>query len=75
MAFYTSSGHSGIEVTTKRVLALLYWKGIRKDIQTFIQGCDICQGSKTDLARYPGLLQPLHIPKAVWAEISLDSVE
>ncbi|GKD11864.1 putative mitochondrial protein, partial [Tanacetum coccineum] len=35
----------------------------------------ICQISKPDLAAYPGLLQPLHVPNLIWKEISMDFIE
>ncbi|GJV78893.1 reverse transcriptase [Tanacetum coccineum] len=35
----------------------------------------VCQTNKPDLSAYPGLLQPLPIPKLVWSEISMDFIE
>ncbi|KAH0661539.1 hypothetical protein KY284_026470 [Solanum tuberosum] len=52
-------GRYGIEATLKRLLTLLYWKGMRKNVKVFGQNCDLCQKSKVDIAAYPGLLQPL----------------
>jgi transposase InsO family protein len=40
-----------------------------------IAACPVCQISKTEKVQYPGLLEPLPIPKAKWAEISMDFVE
>ncbi|KAH0657924.1 hypothetical protein KY289_026672 [Solanum tuberosum] len=36
-------GHYGIEATLKRLLTLLYWKGMRKNVKVFGQNCDLCQ--------------------------------
>ncbi|GJV99606.1 retrotransposable element Tf2 [Tanacetum coccineum] len=35
----------------------------------------VCQINKPDLSTYPGLLQPLPIPKLVWSKISMDFIE
>jgi hypothetical protein len=40
-----------------------------------IADCPVCQIWKTEKIQYPGLLEPLPIPKAKWSEISMDFVE
>jgi hypothetical protein len=40
-----------------------------------IAACPVCQISKTEKLQYPGLLEPLDIPKKKWSEISMDFVE
>ena len=37
--------------------------------------CPVCQISKTERIPYPGLLDPLPVPKSKWADISLDFME
>ncbi|GAU25035.1 hypothetical protein TSUD_155090 [Trifolium subterraneum] len=68
-------GHSGRDITTARVQSLFFWKGMRKDIQTFIRNCSTCQTCKSDYAASPGLLQPLPIPSQIWEDISMDFIE
>lgn len=68
-------GHSGVEATLKRLLTLFYWRNTRTEVRGFIQKCDICQKNKSDLAAYPGLLQPLPIPDVVWSQISMDFID
>jgi hypothetical protein len=63
-------GHSGRDITIARV-----WKGMRKDIQIFIQNCSTCQTCKSDYATSPGLSQPLSIPSQIWVDISMDFIE
>lgn len=48
---------------------------MRKEVKDFVQKCDICQKNKSDLAAYPGLLQPLPIPDVVWSQISMDVID
>ncbi|GJT77243.1 putative mitochondrial protein [Tanacetum coccineum] len=37
-------------------------KGMRKMVKEVVKTCDVCQGNKSDLSAYRGLLQPLPIP-------------
>ena len=68
-------GHSGRDVTHHRIRGLFYWNGMVKDIQAYIRGCAVCQQCKSDNAAYPGLLQPLPIPDAVWSDVSMDFID
>ena len=54
-------GHSGRDATLQRVKAVVFWKGISKDVKLFIHQCSTCQRCKYDSVAYPGLLQPLPI--------------
>lgn len=71
----SASRHSGVHVTSKRITGFCYWKGLKRDVRLYIRGCDSCQRCKYDQSSYPGLLQPLLIPTAVWTEISMDFIE
>lgn len=55
-------GHSGIHTTYLRAKGLFYWKGIKADVEAYIQGCDTCKQCKDESVACPGLLQPLPIP-------------
>lgn len=68
-------GHSGFPVTYKRMKQLFAWHGMKKEVQKFVSSCTICQQSKPDRSRLPGLLQPLPVPSASWQIISMDFVE
>ncbi|GKD72874.1 retrotransposon protein, putative, unclassified, partial [Tanacetum coccineum] len=70
-----SGGHSGVQATMKRVTGLCYWKKLRQQVKVFVAVCKVCQTNKPDLSAYPGLLQPLPIPKLIWSEISMDFIE
>ena len=68
-------GHLGIFRTYKRVAASFYWVGMKKDIQDYVQRCDVCQRNKHDSLAPAGLLQPLPIPDRVWEDVSMDFIE
>ncbi|XP_056696470.1 transposon Tf2-1 polyprotein isoform X1 [Spinacia oleracea] len=67
-------GHSGRELTLKRIKALFTWKGLSKEVRTFVRNCVTCQAAKHDTSAYPGLLQPLPIPEEVWVDVSMDFI-
>ncbi|GKV33977.1 hypothetical protein SLEP1_g42408 [Rubroshorea leprosula] len=68
-------GHSGAEVTMRKLVAIFYWKKMKKDVCKFVRGCDICQKNKYETLNPAGLLQPLPIPLRVWDEVSMDFIE
>ena len=61
--------------TYKRVAANFFWVGMKRDIQTYIQQCSICQHHKYDSTTPAGLLQPLLIPYGVWEDTSMDFIK
>lgn len=69
------SGHSGRDATHQRVKSLFYWKGMSKDIQSYIRSCSVCQQCKYETVASPGLEQPLPIPTAIWTDISMDFID
>ena len=50
----------------------IFWKGMKKYIQTFIRECQVFQRNKVDIVKLLVLLQPLHIANQIWEEISMD---
>jgi hypothetical protein len=68
-------GHSGSLVTYQKIKHLFHWPNMRRDIETFVQHCEICQQAKTEHCKLPGLLKPLPIPPEAWHTISLDFIE
>lgn len=68
-------GHSGFFRTYKRISEVVYWEGMRKDIQQHVATCEVCQMNKYQALSPAGLLQPLPIRTQVWADISMDFIE
>jgi transposase InsO family protein len=68
-------GHSGFLVTYRRVHQLFAWPKMKSYIKEYVAACSICQQSKPDRAKYPGLLQALPIPDQAWQVISMDFIE
>lgn len=76
-AFLTTpvGGHSGMQATFQQLKKLFHWKGLKQDVQTFVQQCAICQQAKHKECKLPGLLHPLPIPDNAWQDISMDFIE
>ena len=70
-----TGGHSGVYVTTKRISAVVYWKGLRKFVQEYVRNCSVCQRFKPENKPYSGLLQPLPVPEGVFTDITMDFIE
>lgn len=67
-------GHSGREITLKRIKSLFYWKGMTQHVRQFVRAFLVCQKSKTETIASPGLLQPLPLPEEVWTDVSMDFI-
>ena len=67
-------GHQGITATIKRVRRHYRFPGMKTEVQTVIQDCDICCKSKTARHKPYGLLQPLPVPDGPWQSVSLDFI-
>lgn len=76
-AMHTSplGGHSVQTACYQPLRLLFYWPLLKQDVNTFINSCEICQRSKDEHVKYPGLLQPLPIPQQAWKHISMDFIE
>ncbi|GMI67905.1 hypothetical protein HRI_000459800 [Hibiscus trionum] len=68
-------GHSGVTATIQRISAVLYWKGMKKDVKGWVRDCLTCQRNKGDKHHPRGLLQPLPIPETLWSSIGMDFIE
>lgn len=68
-------GHEGVQKTLQRLRASFATPRDNKLVRDYIRSCSVCQRNKTEHLHPAGLLQPLEVPKAVWADIAMDFVE
>ncbi|KAI2667777.1 Transposon Tf2-6 polyprotein [Labeo rohita] len=70
----TLAGHQGVQRTASFIGRAFWWRTLRKDVQEYVQACNICARSKNPNAPSTGELQPLPVPRRPWTHISLDFV-
>ncbi|KAI2643813.1 Transposon Tf2-9 polyprotein [Labeo rohita] len=70
----TLAGHQGVQRTVSFIDRAFWWRTLRRDVQEYVQACNICARSKTSNSPSTGELQPLPIPKRPWSHISVDFV-
>jgi transposase InsO family protein len=68
-------GHSGMRATYQRIKRLFHWPGLKQWVETKVATCPICQRSKHENCKYPGLLDPLPTPDMAWTHISMDFID
>lgn len=68
-------GHSGIQGSFKKLQQVFSWPGMKEQVKGVVSQCQICQLSKHENVKSPGLLQPLPIPEQAWVSISMDVID
>ena len=62
-AFHSSpiGGHSGVYATYQRIKQSFIWNGLKQQVESFVQQCEVCQKAKHVQNLPAGKLQPLPI--------------
>jgi hypothetical protein len=68
------AGHFGVKKTRALMIRKFYWPKMAKDIEQYVQGCDVCQRTKAPRHRPYGELAALSVPTRPWAEITMDFI-
>ena len=55
-------GHFGVDKTRELVSRKYYWPSLRKDVESYMKGCDVCLASKAVRHKPYGDPQSLPIP-------------
>ena len=67
-------GHFGIDKTRELVGRKYYWLSLKRDIESYVQGCNICLASKAVRHKPYRDLQSLPVPTYRWKDLSIDFV-
>ncbi len=68
------ASHFGIEKTRELIARKYYWPTLRRDVEAYVKGCDVCLASKAVRHKPYGDLQSLPIPTHRWKDLSMDFV-
>lgn len=69
-----TAGHPGQAKTHDLLSRHYYFPGLRKFVNTYVNGCHSCQRNKTPRHKPFGPLQPLPAPTAPWRSITMDAI-
>ncbi len=56
------------------VLRGYWWPKMKKTVEAYIKGCEVCQRTKTSTQAKAAPLYPNVIPKGPWTHISVDMI-
>ena len=68
------AGHGGIAKTLHLLTRSFWWKGVRQDVQDYVDKCLTCQTTKARNHLPYGKLLPLPIPDLPWQVVTMDFV-
>ena len=68
------AGHFGIEKTLELVARKYYWETLRRNVENYVKGCDVCLASKAVRHKPYGDLQSLPVPTHRWKDLTMDFV-
>ncbi len=68
------AGHFGIEKTRELIARKYFWPTMRRDVEAYVKGCDVCLASKAVRHKPYGDLQSLPVPTHRWKDLSMDFV-
>ena len=68
------AGYFGIEKTRELLSRKYYWPTLRRDVDNYVRGCDVCLASKAVRHKPYGDLQSLPVPTHCWKDLSMDFV-
>ncbi len=67
-------GYFGIEKTRELIARKYYWPTLRRDVEAYVKGCDICLTSKAVCHKPYGDLQLLPDPTHWWKDLLMDFI-
>ncbi len=67
-------GHFGIEKTRELIARKYYWLTLRRDVEAYVKGCDVCLTSKAVRHKPYGDLHLLPVLTHRWKDLSMDFV-
>jgi hypothetical protein len=69
-----TAGHPGINCTQELIYCNYWWPLIKRDVCTYVSGCQVCQKVKTDRQAGHNPLQPNPVASRNWEVISVDMI-
>ncbi len=67
-------GYFGIDKTKELIARKYYWLTLRRDVETYVTGCNVCLASKSVKHKPYDNLQSLPVPTHRWKDLSMDFI-
>ena len=68
------AGHFGIDKSKELVSPKYYWPSLKKNVENYVRGCDVCLTLKAIRHKPYENLQSLFIPTHQWIDLLIDFV-
>jgi hypothetical protein len=66
--------HPGRVKTLELITRTWWWPHMSRDIETYVQACNLCVQTKASRLAPQGFLQPLPVLYKAWSDISIDYI-
>ncbi|SJL16259.1 uncharacterized protein ARMOST_19779 [Armillaria ostoyae] len=71
---HITAGHPGVAKMRELVLREYWWPKMKKDVEAYIAGCEMCQRTKSSNQAKAAPLHPNAIPTEPWTHITIDMI-
>ena len=69
-----AAGHGGRWKTVELVTRNYWWPGVTRDVEKYVEGCDLCQRMKNRTEEPAGKLKLSEVPKKPWSHLTVDFI-
>ena len=67
-------GHGGKWKTVELVTRNYWWPGVTRDVEKYVEGCDLCQRMKNRTEELAGKLKLSEVPQKTWTHLMVDFI-
>jgi len=69
-----AAGHEGRWKTVELVTRNYWWPGVTRDVEKYVEGCDLCQRMKNQMEEPAGKLKLSEVPTKPWSHLTVDFI-
>ena len=69
-----AAGHGGRWKTVELVTRNYWWPGVMRDVEKYVEGCDLCQRIKNRTEELAGKLKLSEVPQKTWTHLTVDFI-
>ena len=69
-----AAGHGGRWKTVELVTRNYWWPGVMRDVERYVEGCDLCQRMKNRTEEPVGKLKLSEVPQKTWSHLTVDFI-